>query len=54
MKQNHPGEAAPPTISKLKLALGAAGLFLFLVGVKRSYRIDETKEIREDPARAKA
>jgi hypothetical protein len=52
MKKNHPGEAPLPTVSKVKLALGAAGLFLFLVGVKRSYRIDETKEIREEPTRA--
>jgi hypothetical protein len=28
-------------ISKVKLAIGAASLFLFIVGVKRSYRSQE-------------
>lgn len=28
-------------VSKLKLALGAAGLLLFIVGVKRSFRTEE-------------
>lgn len=28
-------------VSKLKLALGAAGLLLFIVGVRRSYRTEE-------------
>lgn len=28
-------------ISKVKLAIGAASLFLFIVGVKRSYQHDE-------------
>lgn len=27
-------------VSKIKLALGAASLFLFIVGVKRSYRVE--------------
>lgn len=29
-------------ISKAKLLLGAAGLLLFIVGVKRSHRLDES------------
>lgn len=32
-------------VSKVKIALGAASLFLFLVGLKRSFRTDEGKEI---------
>lgn len=28
-------------MSKTKLLLGAAGLFLFIVGAKRSFRVDE-------------
>ncbi len=28
-------------VSTMKLALGAAGLFLFIVGVKRSFRFGE-------------
>jgi len=34
--QNNPPETIEP-VSKVKLALGAASLFLFIVGVKRSY-----------------
>jgi len=30
-----------PGISKLKLAVGAAGLLLFIVGVKRSFRLGD-------------
>src|SRR5688572_12197463 len=32
-------------ISKLKLALGAASLFFFIVGVKRSFRRDDGTEV---------
>lgn len=35
-------------ISKVKLAVGAASLFLFIVGVKRSFRTDEGREIQQD------
>jgi hypothetical protein len=31
------------TISTLKLAIGAASLFLFIVGVKRSFKLDEAQ-----------
>lgn len=34
-------------VSKVKLALGAAGLFLFIVGVKRSFRLDEQREVSD-------
>lgn len=35
-------------ISKVKLALGAASLFFFVIGVKRSFRTDDGREIRGD------
>jgi hypothetical protein len=38
-------------ISKFELAWGAAKLFLFLVGVKRSYRRDDGIEIQSDGRR---
>ena len=37
-------------ISKLKLAVGAASLFLFIVGVKRSFRTEEGREILRSDA----
>jgi hypothetical protein len=49
---NHPCQEKAPVsnekdggISKLKLALGAASLFFFIVGVKRSFRRDDGTEI---------
>lgn len=46
-------------VSKTAVALGAAGLFLFIVGVKRKYRLDAEREVateraRSEPARAEA
>ena len=35
-----PGE---PGISKLKLALGAASLFLFIIGVKRTFQMERAE-----------
>ena len=40
-------------ISKTAIALGAAGLFLFIVGVKRKHRLDAEREIGEDRASAR-
>ena len=47
-----PDEPTPPTekkpskaMSKTALALGAAGLFLFIVGVKRKHRLDSEREV---------
>lgn len=46
-----PDESTPPEkkpsklVSKTALALGAAGLFLFIVGVKRKHRLDAEREI---------
>ncbi|HEX5725543.1 MAG TPA: hypothetical protein VFX98_08750 [Longimicrobiaceae bacterium] len=34
-------------VSKTALLLGAAGLFLFIVGVKRKHRLDEEREAGE-------
>jgi hypothetical protein len=42
-------------VSKTAVVLGAAGLFLFIVGVKRKYRLDaerETAAERQRSARA--
>jgi hypothetical protein len=36
-------------VSKTKLLLGAAGVFLFIVGVKRSLRPGEPLPVAEDP-----
>lgn len=33
---------------KVKLAVGAAGLFLFVVGLKRTFRTDDGLEIRSN------
>ena len=41
------------TMQKAGLLLGAAGLLLFIVGVKRRYRIDEEREIGPPPPRAR-
>ena len=43
-------------MSKTALALGAAGLFLFIVGVKRKHRLDTEREIAAErgPERARA
>ena len=41
------------TMQKAGLLLGAAGLLLFIVGVKRRYRIDDEREIGPPPPRAR-
>ena len=40
-------------MSRTALVLGAAGLFLFIVGVKRRHRLDPERDIGE-PAEPKA
>jgi len=40
-----------PGNSKVKLALGAASLFLFIVGIKRTFRRSEDGEIFHDVGR---
>jgi hypothetical protein len=47
-------EAKDVGISKVRIALGAASLFLFLVGVKRSFKTDEGQEILSSGERAAA
>lgn len=53
-----PDESTPPPekkpsklVSKTALALGAAGLFLFIVGVKRKHRLDAEREIEPERPR---
>jgi hypothetical protein len=41
------------TMQKAGLLLGAAGLLLFIVGVKRRYRIDDEREVGPPPPRAR-
>lgn len=41
-----PAEAAG--ISKVKLALGAASLFLFIVGVKRTFRTEDGQQVDQE------
>ena len=40
-KQNEPAENHG--VSKLQIAVGAASLFLFIVGLKRSFQVDDAK-----------
>lgn len=44
-------KTADQGISKVKLALGAASLFLFIIGVKRTFRMDapETPDAAPPP-----
>lgn len=44
MDQDIPGREADPGHSRLRLALGAASLFLFIIGLKRTFRMDEAQE----------
>jgi hypothetical protein len=37
-------------ISKVKLLIGAGGLLLFIIGLKRSHRLDRGAGAREDPS----
>lgn len=41
-------------VSKVKLAVGAASLFLFIIGVKRTYQMDEAQEAGEGGSGGKA
>jgi hypothetical protein len=53
MSKKKSGRPEDQGISKVKLALGAASLFLFIIGVKRTFRIDPGEVPPETPARAK-
>ncbi len=54
MADKKPAEQVKPKHSKLKLAIGAASLLLFIVGVKRSFRAEEApgpeEATRQEPA----
>ncbi|MBW3572102.1 MAG: hypothetical protein KY467_13465 [Gemmatimonadetes bacterium] len=41
------GEGGKKGVSKTALVLGAAGLFLFIVGVKRKHRLHAERETAE-------
>jgi hypothetical protein len=47
-------DAGKKGISKTAIALGAAGLFLFIVGVKRKHRLDAEREIGDERAPQRA
>ncbi|HEX6750297.1 MAG TPA: hypothetical protein VF092_23590 [Longimicrobium sp.] len=49
-KESSKGKKAMQTAA---LLAGAAGLLLFIVGVKRRYRLDEEREIDASPPRAR-
>jgi hypothetical protein len=46
-------EGGKKGISKTAIALGAAGLFLFIVGVKRKHRLDAEREVGDERGSAK-
>jgi hypothetical protein len=49
-----PRDGAKTAVSKTAVVLGAAGLFLFIVGVKRKHRLDAERETATDRQRAEA
>ena len=53
MSKKKSGGPEKQGISKVKLALGAASLFLFIIGVKRTFRMDPGEAQPETPARAR-
>ena len=50
MSKKDPEKPSEQGISKVKLAIGAASLFFFVVGVKRSFRTEEGHEISQRDA----
>lgn len=58
MDPQNPPQEAKPGVSKVKLAVGAASLFLFIVGLKRTFSMDDSRggppledELEEAPRR---
>lgn len=47
--QTEAGTGQRKGVSKVKLAIGAASLFLFIVGMKRTFRMDEAAEADTAP-----
>ncbi|HEX6071160.1 MAG TPA: hypothetical protein VFZ18_15090 [Longimicrobiaceae bacterium] len=41
MTKKDPEQSGDRGISKVKLAIGAASLFLFIIGVKRTFRMEQ-------------
>lgn len=46
------GEGGKKSVSKTALVLGAAGLFLFIVGVKRKHRLDAERDVAAERERS--
>jgi hypothetical protein len=53
MSEKQKESAKKPGISNLKLAIGAASLFLFIVGVKRSFKLDDGAAEKPEPDRGR-
>lgn len=53
MSKKNPDKSEGKGISKVKLALGAASLFLFIIGVKRTFQMDQEEAPPEPTARPK-
>lgn len=53
MTRTESEKPADQGISKVKLALGAASLFLFIIGVKRTFQMDQNQETAPEPPPAK-
>jgi hypothetical protein len=51
MSKSETEKPADQGISKVKLAIGAASLFLFIIGVKRTFRMDQHQPPPEPPKR---
>lgn len=47
-------DGAKTGVSKTAVVLGAAGLFLFIVGVKRKHRLEAEREIATERQRERA
>jgi hypothetical protein len=49
-----PRDGAKTGVSRTAVVLGAAGLFLFIVGVKRKHRLDAERETATERQRERA
>jgi hypothetical protein len=49
MSKKDPEKPGDKGISKVKLAIGAASLFLFIIGVKRTFQMDPEESRPEPP-----
>lgn len=53
MTKTESEKPADQGISKVKLAIGAASLFLFIIGVKRTFQMDQHQGASPEPPREK-